>query len=524
MNKKTATILALIAALFSIAAPVVFAIFLAKKQCTDAEKSRALAYAKDVLYRTDSMLDQVYDGIEKLVKKGAEPCSEANIAIMRDIDVSSSYIQAIGYVADNRLICSSLGSHGSGLLLGPGDVITSRGSTLRYNVTFPFAEGSHFLVIENRNYAAIIHKDLPIDATIEVKGVSLAMFTRTGKEILASRGITKPKWIDAPRVDGEATFFDSGFLVVVTTSKKYGTGAIAAVPVTYLDQQARSFAMYLVPIGALAGIVLALTVLYLTKLQLAMPAVIKGALKRNEFFLVYQPIVELKTGKWIGAEALIRWMRLNGETVRPDLFIPIAEDTGLINRITERVIEIVAKDARNLFKNHPYFHLGLNLASADLHSMRIVDLLRNLARDIGAGPGNLIVEATERGFVNVGVARDVVRTIRENGIRVAIDDFGTGYSSLSYLESFELDYLKIDKSFVDTIGKDAATSQVVPHIIEMAKSLKLEMIAEGVEIEVQAEYLRNCGVQYAQGWLFGKPMTMEELLSKLPAPDKTENV
>lgn len=181
----------------------------------------------------------------------------------------------------------------------------------------------------------------------------------------------------------------------------------------------------------------------------------------------------------MGAEALIRWRRHDGTMVRPDVFIPEAEESGLIHYITKEVFRLVAQDTACFLKEHPHLHIGINLSSKDLMKAETVHLVCDLIRKMDVKPHNLIIEATERGFMQADVAQRIIDDIHALDVKIAIDDFGTGYSSLSCLENFHLDYLKIDKSFIDTIGGDAATSHVASHIIEMARSLNLEMIAEG---------------------------------------------
>lgn len=332
---------------------------------------------------------------------------------------------------------------------------------------------------------------------------------------ISTYGYASDAWVNRVKNSGPNTFEDQGYLVAIIKSQRYQLGAIATLPMSYVTQHTWMIAKSLLPMGVLGGQLLAAAVVYLAKVQKELKSLLKLALKRKEFHLVYQPVVELSTGKWVGAEALIRWRRPNGETVRPDLFIPAAEESGLIKQITLHVISLFAQDAKNIFVQYPHFHIGINLSAADLETPEIVTTLKALKSTTNAGNNNIMVEVTERGFLKAEAAQKCIEAIRSHGIEVAIDDFGTGYSSLSYLEKLELDYLKIDKSFVDTVGGNAATSQVVHHIIEMAKSLNLQMIAEGVETELQAEYLRNKGVQFAQGWLFAKPMSFDEMVAKL---------
>lgn len=258
-------------------------------------------------------------------------------------------------------------------------------------------------------------------------------------------------------------------------------------------------------LAALLGRLVALQLRYDQSLTRALQI----ALQRGELEVDYQPLVDLHSRRCLGAEALVRWRRADGQRVRPDLFIPQAEDSGQICAITLRVIELVIKEQAALLKQHPQLYISVNLAAADIRDAAFVAHTQALLAEHGVSASQLVYEVTERGLVDVEVASRLLQAQRDSGHRIAIDDFGTGYSSLSYLQQLPVDVLKIDKSFVDTIGSEAASSPVAPHIIQMARELGLKVIAEGIEHEEQARLLLELGAQIGQGWLFAKGMDAE---------------
>ncbi|MGG7604812.1 EAL domain-containing protein [Massilia sp. BKSP1R2A-1] len=517
MKKTVAVFLTMLVAMLGIGLPIWFAIEESQRQAYKAESAHALGYARDVVMRADEMGRQAFDGFVRLRPHAGSPCSMAAIDLMREIDLGSTYLQAVGYVENDRMLCSSIGGSTSVLELGPPTFPTDRGVIIRTGVRFPFAPQQSFLVLQSGNYAAILHNQLPVDTAKSEPDVLLAVVPLDFGRPVSMRGHIDADWVARLGGRREAVFEDDDHVVAVVRSPMFRIVGIAAVPAHYLTGRSKDVAARLVPAGLVAGIALTCAIVYLARQQMSLPVAVRNALRRREFFLEYQPIVDLRSGRWTGVEALVRWRRPTGEIVMPDLFIPLAEQNGLIVKLTALVLERVCADTGAFLRANPSFHVGINVAPADFHTGGFLERLQRTLQQMGAQPANLMLEVTERGLLDPMVARETTGALRRHGFLLAIDDFGTGYSSLSYLESLELDYLKIDRSFIEAIGTGAPTSQVVGHIISMARDLGLRTIAEGVESQAQADYLRRQGVQYGQGWLFGRPMPFWEIVRHLEA-------
>lgn len=237
---------------------------------------------------------------------------------------------------------------------------------------------------------------------------------------------------------------------------------------------------------------------------------LKRGLAQNEFEVHYQPIVDLETRQCIGSEALLRWRHPQRGLIYPGLFIPIAEQTGLIIPMTEWLLEQVIQDQILLSKRIPNFYTSVNLSPTQLNTgdvERLIQIMRAKSQDSKA---MITFEITENKLIEeqVQVVQDAIARLKQLGSRFAIDDFGTGYSNIAYLQKLDLDQLKLDQLFVKGIEHGSTVIQIVDSLIDFGTRLGLTLIAEGIETEAQYQYLKDRGVCYGQGWLFSRPLPL----------------
>lgn len=228
------------------------------------------------------------------------------------------------------------------------------------------------------------------------------------------------------------------------------------------------------------------------------------------FHVYYQPKIDITEKRVVGMEALVRWY-FNGEMIPPGKFIPVAEDSGMVDAIGQLVLRKACEFAKVLSGHGIDLKLAVNVAPQQFVHNSLERNVRDVLLETGISPANLELEITESSFMsNQHNAITVLRHLRKLGVTIAIDDFGTGWSSLAYLSEFPLDVLKIDKSFVDKVL--SGNTKLVEAIISIAKSLDLEIVAEGVETEAQIDFMRQHNVRIVQGYYFARPMPADDFL------------
>lgn len=251
---------------------------------------------------------------------------------------------------------------------------------------------------------------------------------------------------------------------------------------------------------------------------------LREALVRNQFHLVYQPQISYRDHRVVGVEALIRWTHPEHGFVSPDQFIPLAEQNGTIIAIGEWVLDQACKQLREWHdQGFCDLRMAVNLSTVQLHHSELPRVVNNLLQIYRLPPRSLELEVTETGLMeDISTAAQHLLSLRRSGALIAIDDFGTGYSSLSYLKSLPLDKIKIDKSFVQDLIDNDDDATIVRAIIQLGKSLGMQVIAEGVETTDQEAYIISEGCHEGQGYLYSKPLQARELLAYLKQAQRTQ--
>jgi EAL domain-containing protein (putative c-di-GMP-specific phosphodiesterase class I) len=249
------------------------------------------------------------------------------------------------------------------------------------------------------------------------------------------------------------------------------------------------------------------------------------AIEKNQLRLLFQPIIDLRTGKMVGAEALLRWRHPVEGVLAPERFLRIAEEAGLMVPITRwiilRVIKLAGEWQRRLAAGQS-FYITVNLSPTALRDPELTDYLGSLLKETRLLPALLKFELTEAALIgNVSAARETLNRLHSMGIQLMLDDFGTGYSSLSNLQLFPFDFVKIDCPFVNRTGSDQADMSIMAAMVQIASSLNLTTIAEIVESEGAAAAVQEMGCNYGQGFYFGEPidaeLAVQRLLSQEPS-------
>lgn len=486
--------------------PIVLGVFIITWQAQRSLELLATETATEAVRQFDLMLDNASLAADVVLPLSGQDCAQVELAL-RDQVTRRPFVRSVNLVWDNQIYCTSLfGSFkeevipdnyaGGALWLLPGNPVTPDEPLLVYR--------------EQEDHKGVL---------VSIYGfhlVNVLGLINQKTQLLIQVG---NRWIDryGQVRDTPPPTFAVANVIVPSTQFPYQVvaGFKDGVIVRHVLDEYSGFIGLLVFLGLIS----AATVQRLQKRSSAPTQELQRGLDAAEFIPYFQPVVRGDTQQWAGAEVLMRWQHPKEGLVRPDLFIPFAEHSGLIVPMTRSLMQQTsALLAPHVNSMSPGFHLAFNITARHCQDLELIEDCRQFLNAFPEGHINLVLELTERELIIPDkTTHTLFAALHELGVMIAIDDFGTGHSSLSYLHDFNVDYLKIDQSFVAMIGADALSIHILDSIIELSAKLDLGVVAEGVETEEQSRYLVSKGVDFLQGYLFARPLMAEDFIESLVA-------
>lgn len=469
----------------------------------EVEAQRAAHKAQS---RIETMLDNANVAADAVLHLAGGPCANAAMALRQQV-TSLAFVRSVNLVRDGILYCSSLAGAYSEkeqleqyvdgrLRLLPGNPVTPERALM-------------VLRKERDGYASLVSIDglHPHNALLGEQSVALQL--QIGRYWMRADGRvfdTKPEPLPLAHVESVSARYPFSVHAGYPTGEQW----------RHLGERFPPLLGLLLVLGALAGA----STYRLTRGIVSPRSELARAIEANEFVPYYQALVRGDDHTWSGVEMLVRWHHPEQGLVPPDQFIPLAESSGLVIPMTSRLMARAREELAAHIEQLPQpFHIGINITSAHCRDLALVAECRAFLESFPPGSIILVLELTEREVIDFNsVTEELFGELRKLGVRLAIDDFGTGHSSLAYLRQFQVDYLKIDRSFVSLVGTDALSRHILDNIVDLCSRLELGIVAEGVETVEQADYLKTRGVDYLQGYLYARPEPLEGLLSTLSQP------
>ncbi|RJT26297.1 EAL domain-containing protein [Buttiauxella izardii] len=500
--------------------PILLSVYFAHRNAEAVFHEELAEFADHAMFRTGKVVEQAVAAIDEINQVKDLTCSSAHAEAMHRVSLKYRYVQEVMFQENNHILCTSLEAFNQSKPIDEPDRIGPDGYSAWY--TTPPTPGfkRKMVYIGKPPHLALIDPMSFIDILPFGKyTLNIAMVGLGKNQLIASNSHYVPDDWRTPLTQGVDEFQSDDDFYIIRRDNELGLAMIAWASREPMSRVWYEQLFIWLPIGLVISLAAGAFLVSILRRLLSPRNRLMDAIKNHEISVVYQPIVHLQSGESVGAEALIRWQQADGSMLNPDVFIPLAEQTGLVTQLTEQVIEHIFTELGDWLNQHPDHHISVNLGVSDVHSLHILEVIHPYLARYSVKPGQIAFEITERGFADPKITAPIIAQYRKAGHAIYIDDFGTGYSSLSYLQDLDVDILKIDKSFVDALEY----KNVTPHIIEMANALGILMVAEGIETPRQATWLREQGVQYGQGWLFSKALAKDDFIQWV-ASDRARRV